>query len=126
MTWLMFMYRNPMQLQKLARRNESRWAKFNKPVPGELVAKARRPYSDDRYIAVNCNNRATYELRFFRSTLNEREFYAAIEFADASVRYTRAIKTSDVLRGNALDWSQFVAWLQSDGGYPNLLAEASK
>jgi hypothetical protein len=61
---------------------------------------------------VNCNNEKTFELRFFASTLEEREFYAALEFADASVRYTSDIAIRDVLHGEAITWPHFVEWLQ--------------
>lgn len=123
MAWLMFMYRNAYNLQLLARRSESRWAKFGRPRRGELVEKAiREPYSDDRYVAVNCNNRRTYELRFFKSTLSPVEFYAAVEFADASVEYTRGIKTPDILQGTALTWEHFRTWVDAHD-YPHLSTE---
>lgn len=77
---------------------------------------------DNRYVAVNCNNAHTFELRFFASTLDKQEFYAALEFADASVRYTRAITIQDVLRGKALTWRHFTAWVRRRN-YKNLLAE---
>lgn len=123
MAWLMFMYRNARELQLLARRQESRWAAFKTPRPGELRLKALSDgYRDDRYIAVNCNNARTYELRFFKSTLDETQFHAAIEFADASVEYTRTIKTADVLQGSALTWSDFETWVQGRF-YPHLESE---
>lgn len=127
MTWLMFMYRNANDLQRLARRYGSRWASFRTPMPGELKQKSTDQISrDDRYVAVNCNNAKTYELRFFKSTLRTSEFMAALELADASVEYTRGIKTADILRSNALQWSDFISWAEATGNYPNLLIENSK
>jgi hypothetical protein len=126
MSWLMFLYRNTDALEHLARRTSERWASFKKPLQGELKRKASHP--DDRssrYVAVNCNNERTYELRFFASTLEEQELRAALEFADASVQYTKAIKTHDILRGNALSWDKFETWT-GDNNYPNLLAEMAK
>jgi len=125
MTWLLFMYRNADHLEMLARRSGSRWAAFHKPGRGELARKARAVQSDDRYVAVNCNNATTYELRFFKSTLDETEFYAALEFADASVRYTRAIPIHDVLRGKAMTWRHFSAWVERRN-YRHLSAEISQ
>lgn len=123
MAWLMFMYRNSRKVQQLARRAESRWAAFKAPRQGELAMKATRDdIGDDRYVAVNCNNARTYELRFFASTMDDTEFHAAIEFADASVEYTRTLKTADILRGSALTWSHFHDWAQGRD-YPHLLAE---
>lgn len=123
MAWLMFMYRNSRKVQQLARRAESRWAAFKAPRQGELAMKATRDdIGDDRYVAVNCNNARTYELRFFASTMDDTEFHAAIEFADASVEYTRTLKTADILRGSALTWSHFHDWAEGRD-YPHLLAE---
>lgn len=126
MSWLMFMYRHSAELEKLARRSSSRWAKFGEPAQGELKRKsADMPSDDDRYVAVNCNNAKTYELRFFKSTLETHELYAALEFADASVEYTRGVKASDVLKGDALTWSHFVAWVSAKT-YPNLSRELER
>lgn len=125
MMWLLFMYRNVSDLEKLARRPSGRWAAFVKPEPGELARKAQYIDQDDRYVAVNCNNEKTFELRFFMSTLDEREFYAALEFADASVRYTHSITLQDVLRGNALTWRHFTEWTERHD-YKHLLAEITR
>lgn len=125
MMWLLFMYRNVAELEKLARRSSERWAAFHKPLPGELARKAKSIRQDDRYVAVNCNNAKTFELRFFKSTLDAHEFYAALEFADASVRYTRAITIQDVLRGRAITWAHFTKWVKRHN-YRHLAAEISR
>ena len=125
MMWLLFMYRNSDELEKLARRVSSSWASFRKPEPGELKRKAESPDQGARYVAVNCNNRDTFELRFFKSTLSAQEFYAAIEFADASVKYTKWISSADVLKGRALTWADFAEFALKNG-YTNLVAEISK
>ncbi|SKT84773.1 amidoligase family protein [Mycobacteroides abscessus] len=125
MMWLLFIYRNVDSVERLARRSSDRWASFRKPFPGELARKAKSIDEDDRYVAVNCNNEKTYELRFFKSTLDEQEFYAALEFADASVRYTRALSIRDVLRGKAITWRHFTAWVRRHN-YRYLLAEISR
>ena len=126
MTWLMFVYRNSEPLKRLARRDSSEWASFHTPRPGELKQKSMGgPYSSARYVAVNCNNRNTYELRFFQSTLNAEEFWAALEFADASVKYTRNLGSSEVLKGGGLSWERFTNWC-SDHGYANLHAQILK
>ena len=125
MMWLMFLYRNADPLKRLARRDSSRWASFRSPRPGELKRKAQGPDLDERYVAVNCNNRNTYELRFFQSTLNAQEFWAALEFADASVRYTRNLSSSEVLKGGGLSWDRFTDWCRQHD-YTNLHAQILK
>ncbi|QFS94668.1 Putative amidoligase enzyme (plasmid) [Mycobacterium sp. THAF192] len=122
MTWLLFMYRNVGDLELLARRSSERWASFKKPGAGELARKAREAHPDDRFVAVNCNNAKTLELRFFAATLDETEFNAALEFADASVQYTRNLSTREVVHENAIAWRSFTEWV-SRHNYPNLLAE---
>lgn len=125
MMWLLFMYRNVSELEQLARRTSSQWAAFVKPAPGELARKAQCIRQDARYVAVNCNNEKTFELRFFMSTLDYVEFSAALEFADASVRYTHSISLQDVLRGKALTWRHFTEWTKRHN-YKHLLSEIAR
>lgn len=123
MMWLMLMYRNSDMLIRLARRNSDRWASFREPEPGELKSKAEsiQPLEDrrDRYYAVNCTNPHTFELRFFKATLNAIELYAALEFVDASVTYTRRLKVHQVVNDEALSWRRFTKWVSKEN-YPNL------
>jgi hypothetical protein len=125
MLWLLFMYRNSTQLEKLARRVSDSWGSFRKPAPGELKNKAKGDRGRERYVAVNCLNSNTFELRFFKSTLWKSQFYAALEFADASVKYTRNLSSADVLKGAALSWDVFTQWA-ADNDYPMLHAEILK
>lgn len=122
MSWLLFISRNTRQIQRLARRFDSRWARFNPTQPGELKSKAqnRVRFGEGRYVAVNCAPDHTYELRFFAATLEPVELWAALEFADASVEYTRQIKSSDALRNRALRWPAFTGWVADSGRYHNL------
>jgi hypothetical protein len=70
---------------------------------------------------VNCQNSGTFEIRGFRSTLNRVKLRAALEFVDASVAYTRQVKTSDVLKGGGLTWSHFYNWvILHPDRYPHL------
>ncbi len=123
MMWLLFMARNVTELQKLGRR-VSTWGSFRQQAKGEVARKAKGERAGGRD-AVNCQNVHTYELRFFKSTLDEQEFYAGVEFADASVRYTRDTTSKDVLHGKALTWPQFAKWVK-EHDYPHLLAEITK
>lgn len=123
MMWLMLMYRNSEMLIRLARRNSGRWAAFHEPEPGELKRKAEtiEPLEDrhDRYYAVNCTNPHTFELRFFKATLNAVELYAALEFVDASVTYTRRLKVHQIVNDEALSWRRFAKWV-AKADYPHL------
>lgn len=120
--WLLFIYRNVNEVERLARRTSEEWASFRKPSLQALIHKAKGvDRMDSRYVAVNCVNTRTYELRFFAATLDESEFFAAIEFADASVRYVRQLRANDVLRNGALTWDHFAEWVKCND-YPNLLS----
>ena len=126
MAWLMFIHRNADQLKKLSRRGAvSKYAKFDKPQRGELKNRAAGPTPDlDRRVAVNTNNRDTVELRFFHSTLDEQEFWASLEFAEASLQYTAGISSSAALRGGALAvWDRFTDWCGERAEYANLSAQ---
>lgn len=125
MMWLMLMYRNSDMMIRLARRNSDRWASFREPEPGELKRKAEtvEPLHDrhDRYYAVNCTNPATFELRFFKATLDVVELFAALEFVDASVTYTRRLKVHQIVNEEALSWRRFTMWVAKQD-YPHLAA----
>lgn len=123
MAWLMFMYRNADAITKIARRTSDNWASWRKPGTGELKRKASAPdHSQGRYIAINCENDKTYEVRVFRSTLDFTEFMAAIELVDASVNYTRNLTTFDVLHNQAMSWPEFNKWCKAQGArYSSLL-----
>ena len=126
MRWLMFLYRNARYLHILARRKNERYASFRALQPGELKRKAQGIvfHDDSRYVAVNCNNERTFELRFFQATLDEDEFWAALEFADASVRYTRNLSSQDIVRGRGATWLDFRDWVL-DHDYPALALDPS-
>jgi hypothetical protein len=126
MMWLLFIFRNPEPLIALGRRNSS-WGTFCKPNRGELASKAKAngAHYGERYQAVNTNNEHTYELRFMKSTLDEQELYAMLEFADASVRYTRSLSANDVLHGKALTWRHFTDWAMRHN-YKQLYQEITK
>ena len=126
MRWLMFLYRNAENITDyVARRESNQWAAWTKPRHRELFRKATGVHRGERYVAVNCNNGRTYELRFFASTLDETELLASLQFADASVEYTRALSAGDVAAG-ALRWHRFATWLIADdmhGGRYNELVD---
>jgi hypothetical protein len=129
MAWLLFLMRNSDHIdnpRQLARRDCSEWGSFGDVGPGELKRKAYDdPTHDNRYVAINTNNEKTYELRFFASTLDPIQFWCALEFADASVEYTRNMRAKDILRGNSLSWDSFTHWV-NDHNYPNLSAELAR
>ncbi len=84
-----------------------------------------------RYVALNCQNAPTVELRFWRPSLKATTVLAALEATTAAVEYTRGLKvlsTKDKVaqnKGQALSWDAFHAWLMEPdqvARYPHALA----
>lgn len=131
MVWLKFMYANAEALKVLSRRDwrdyeDGRWCKFARPDAATMRQMTRWSgdmYRWDRYLAVNCNNERTYELRFFRATMDYSQLLAAMQLATASVEYTRGLRAADVIAG-ALDWHRFMAWVAERPEYEELWHES--
>lgn len=134
--WLLLIYRNQDAMEALSRRTAAQWANFQDY--GRCEEKARNitrdrysgdtyPYYEgERYVAVNAQNRDTFEIRVFRSTWNEQQFRAAIDFAHASVEYTRTLTGESVTQGDGLSFTRFRAWAAEREEYASLTAELDK
>ncbi len=60
------------------------------------------PYANERYLALNRNNRHTLELRFFRPSLRPETIQASIEFVQCLFDYTDQVTYNEVVKNNAL------------------------
>lgn len=72
--------------------------------------------NDARYVALNAQNRATVELRFWKPSLKHTTVLAALEATQAAVDYTRQLKvlttkTKANAKLEALSWDSFRNWL---------------
>lgn len=135
--WLLLIYRNQRAMAQLARRGANEWAGYGDAKDCTAKARNKHPdykrdpwnanysYSGNRYVAVNANNRDTFELRMFRSTWKEQQLRAAVDFAHASVEYTRGMRAYDALHGG-LTWDAFRAWAAERPEYSNLTAELAR
>lgn len=82
---------------------------------------ANDPTILERYAAINTRNDATYELRMFAASLRVLEVKAAIQFAAATVEYTRNLTAHEVCEGG-WGWLAFSSWLRANRStYPELL-----
>lgn len=122
--WLLLIYRNADEMAKLSRRTSGQWSSFRDLE--ECEEKARRIGAGDRYTAVNAQNSYTFEVRCFRSTYDEQEFRAAVDFCHASVVYTRSLNNNGALKGDALTWGKFRAWVDARPEYEHLTNELRK
>lgn len=150
--WLLLIYRNQDAVSALARRDSDQWAHFmdndrcydkarnvtrsrgnyvrdpetGRRVYDEEAINEYAGYEGDRYVAVNAQNADTFELRVFRSTWEEQELRAAVDFAHATVAYSRGLAGTDVTRGNALSFDRFRAWVADRPQYEALTRELNK
>ncbi len=115
----LFVYFNKSRLETFARRTESSYAKF-KPVPKHDLQSAG--YSENRYEAINFENRSTIEFRLFKGTLNFETFVATLEFCDAVSRFVKTVSACLIAKDGGFDL--FKTFLKKDGNrklYKNLL-----
>lgn len=86
-------------------------------------------HGTQRYAAINVENRDTFEMRFFASTTRPGRLRAAIQFAHASIEYTRQLTANKVVTQKGLDFDTFRAWLdQANTGeqYADLISEIKR
>lgn len=109
--WMKFFYRNRENIVKIARRESSEWAKFSPSARREIKDYAKGKKGQDRYSAINTQNRSTFEVRIFASSLDEADIKACLGLVDATVEYTRQLTTADILKKKGWDWQSFQSWL---------------
>ena len=73
----------------------------------------RKQVNDNRYLAVNAQNAHTYELRFFKGSLNPKTVRACLEFTQSLHDYTGGLTAHDVLVNRALTWAPYLAFVRS-------------
>ena len=79
----------------------------------------RKQVNDNRYLAVNAQNSHTYELRFFRGSLNPKTVRACLEFVQSLHDYTGGLTSHDVLVNRALTWRPYLAFVRSQSKNEN-------
>ena len=131
--WLKLWYRNPNDIQRIARRRAHAWAAFeprHRKAQKEHVKKGKPGYSygnDEtarvRYSAINTTNDNTLEVRVFASSLRPRRVKAALQLVAGSVEYTRQLSPEAICARHGWDWRAFMSWVRRDGRYPDLVAE---
>lgn len=127
--WLAFFDRNQAQIEKIARRSGSSYARFGTLTPRDKKAIATRKGDHgryQRYSAVNVNNAHTYEVRIFATSVDEGTIQAAIGFVAATVEYTRHLRSRDVMKSGGMTWTDFRAFVESHPEYAPLLSEMNR
>ena len=96
--------------ETMAGRSTDEWASLsNQGDKNTIIDKAKckdKSSGFGRYTAVNMDNSATIEIRIFRSTLDDLEFFKNIEYVKAMVDYTRDMPIKEAI--NALDFTVYI------------------
>jgi hypothetical protein len=131
--WLKLWYRNPQDIQRIARRRSSGWAAFSpehRKGQKQHVMRGKPGYSQyedptmhERYSAINTQNSKTLEVRVFASTLRPVRLKAAIQLVAGTVEYARQLNSETVIRRYGWDWKAFIAWAAKQGAYADLISE---
>lgn len=121
--WMKFVYRNAQEVQALARRRDSSWAQFSPRERAHIKNICKGDYDRPRYSAINVQNRDTFELRMFASSVKPQEVQAALAFADASVRYAQQLTLRAIVRDDGWSWGSFLAWAAERPEYDALSRE---
>ena len=147
--FLNLIYSNQDFYQRLAGREESRWATFSDIMRNDVIrdeygnrvldehgdyqfitkrdiASKLQGYNTERYSAVNTRNRETLEIRIFKGTVNTNTIKSHIDLAHASVEYTRNLTVRDVREG-ALAWIKFADYILAHADlYPELYERVNR
>jgi len=140
--FLHFHYANPVFVKALAGR-DSHWAQFtSRSAPRRMtkggavdlmvsdvsLADMARKYKRggdavyERYLAVNVQNAATIELRYFSSTVDPEVLRGYFDYVKALFEFTRIAKVRN--RANpskALSGLAFRQWAEASGDYPHFM-----
>lgn len=132
-----FILDNADDVKRFAGRDSQRWANFDKSyflnawndydVDGNYVTRTNTSLmkfakneerNNERYCAINLQNRHTVELRFFKPSLNPKTVQSALQFCDAVFNYTETeCNTQKVMSGNALAFRSFRSWVKTQERY---------
>jgi hypothetical protein len=131
--WMKLLYRNPRDVQRIARRRAAGWGAFRPAhraahVHAVKYGKASYEHSRDdtryeRYAAINTSNDATLEVRVFASTLRPQRAQAALQLVAGSVEYARELSAEAINHRHAWEWKAFMAWAGKSGQYSALMTE---
>jgi hypothetical protein len=121
--WMKFIYRNAREIQQLACRHDSSWARFSSAERADVKEICKGGRGWPRYSAINVQNMETFELRMFASSLDPQQVQAALAFADASIRYTEQLTLDAIIRDDGWSWDAFLRWATIRPEYSALIRE---
>lgn len=114
-------YRNAEQWKVIAGRSRSTYAQWDEHEATQMLryAKGLRPgergqHNSDRYVALNLQNRATVELRFFKGTLNPTTIQARLESVHAVAEFSISQRNNVNIK-DGHDWDRFRQFTKQNG-----------
>lgn len=114
--FVLAVYKFQDEMVKFSGRRSKRWADYAEYERMQFVDRAKGMSNPNRYVAVNCQNEHTIELRIFRSSMVKETVLAYMEITDALVEWTRTLNCRDHYDGK-FDFAQFREWLNDKPQY---------
>jgi hypothetical protein len=120
-----FQLNNPVLCQRVAQRGENSYASWyyhedeRRDLPDYIKGKKS---NGRRYLAINFQNRATIELRYFKGNILKSSILKNLEFVQSMYDYTKTLTVRDVMN-EGLTEESYNDWLfveENMNKYPNL------
>jgi hypothetical protein len=124
-----FQINNPSLCQTVGQRNNSSYAhwnyqyrdKFNMGDGLPSLVKGKSA-NGDRYVAINFQNHATVELRYFKGNILKAAILKNVEFVQSIYDYTKHLTAAEVMTRHGLSELSYLDWLGDKKElYPNLI-----
>lgn len=106
--FLLLAYKSSKELVKLAGRNSTQWASWTTESDDSTLRRKSEGAGGARYVAINTNNSATIEMRFFRGSLNVQQVKSALQWCHAMWEYTKSATMDE------LTWPEFSAFVSAN------------
>lgn len=121
--FIKFQLNNPVLCQQVAQRAESSYATWyydNEEVSSLPDYVKGKRSNGRRYLAINFQNRATVELRYFKGNILKGAILKNLEFVQSIYDYTKYLSVRNVMAGGLTE-SNYMEWLHVVAeDYPNL------
>lgn len=121
--FIKFQLNNPILCQQVAQRMDSSYATWHyerdevTSLPDYVKGKRS---NGRRYLAINFQNRATVELRYFKGNILKGAILKNVEFVQSLYDYTKLLNVRNVMAGGLTE-ANYMEWLKDVAtDYPNL------
>lgn len=123
---------NPQLCQLVAQRDESHYAQWSESGRVEENRYGSLPdfikgkdSNRNRYVALNFQNGATVELRYFKGNITKDSILTKLSFVDSLYRFTKQLSYRDCASGALRSPESYLSWMRSED-YPELRSFLTK